>query len=84
MDNVFIERLWRSLKHEGIYLEGYADGRDAKVGIASWMEFYTGRRLPLALGYRTPMSVWLEGTATAKAVDMMDAAALTTCPQCVS
>ena len=81
MDNVFIERLWRSLKHEDIYLKGYADGRDAKVGIASWMEFYNGRRLHRALGYRTPMSVWLEGTATAKAVDMMDAAALTACPQ---
>ncbi len=40
MDNVFIERLWRSLKHEDIYLKGYADGRDAKVGISSWMEFY--------------------------------------------
>lgn len=82
MDNVFVERLWRSLKHEDIYLKGYADGRDAKVGISSWMEFYNGRRLHQALGYRTPMSVWLEGTATAKAVHMMDnAAALTTCPQ---
>jgi hypothetical protein len=34
MDNVFIERLWRSLKHEDIYLKGYADGREAKAGIA--------------------------------------------------
>ena len=39
MDNVFIERLWRSLKHEGIYLKGYADGGEARAGIAAWMEF---------------------------------------------
>ncbi|MGC0396948.1 transposase InsO family protein [Bradyrhizobium diazoefficiens] len=33
MDNVFIERLWRSLKHEAIYLKGYTDGREAKAGL---------------------------------------------------
>src|SRR5208282_40681 len=42
MDNVFIERLWRSLKHEDVYLKGYADGCQAKAGIADWMEFYNG------------------------------------------
>ena len=41
MDNVFIERLWRSLKHEDIYLKGYADGREAHIGIASWFAFTT-------------------------------------------
>ena len=82
MDNVFIERLWRSLKHEDVYLKGYADGREAKAGIAEWMEFYNGRRLHQALGYRTPMAVWRDGTEAARAVDMMDNAdALTTCPQ---
>jgi len=40
MDNVFIERLWRSLKYEDVYLEGDADGREAKAGIASWIAFY--------------------------------------------
>ena len=44
MDNVFIERLWRSLKHEDIYLKGYADGREAKAGIANWIAFYNDRR----------------------------------------
>jgi transposase InsO family protein len=44
MDNVFIELLWRSLKHEDIYLKGYADGREAHIGIASWFEFYNNRR----------------------------------------
>jgi putative transposase len=40
MDNVFIERLWRSLKYEDIYLKGYADGREARAGIGMWMAFY--------------------------------------------
>jgi putative transposase len=40
IDNVFIERLWRSLKYEDIYLKGYADGREAKAGIGAWLAFY--------------------------------------------
>src|SRR5947207_10296245 len=56
MDNVFIERLWRSLKHEDIYLKGYADGREAKAGIASWVAFYNSPRPHQALGNRTPMT----------------------------
>ena len=67
MDNVFIERLWRSLKHEDIYLKGYADAGEARAGIAAWMEFYNHRRLHQALGYQTPMTVWRD--ATAKAAD---------------
>ena len=73
MDNVFIERLWRSLKYEDIYLKGYADGREAKAGIASWMTFYNRQRPHQALGNRTPMAVWREGTTGAlggPAVDM--------------
>jgi len=41
MDNVFIERVWRSLKYEDIYLKGYADGREAKAGIGEYFAFYT-------------------------------------------
>jgi putative transposase len=88
MDNVFIERLWRSLKHEDIYLKGYADGREAYAGIASWIAFYNGRRPHQALGDRTPMAVWrvgLGGGSADAAVDMTlrldDAAASPTCPQ---
>lgn len=82
MDNVFIERLWRSLKHEDIYLKGYADGREAKAGVASWIAFYNDRRLHQAHGYRTPMAVRRERMQAAKAVDMVDNAdALTICPQ---
>src|SRR3954468_6887790 len=72
MDNVFIERLWRSLKHEDVYLKGYADGGEAKAGIGSWIAFYNTRRPHQALGYCTPMAVWRAGVTGAEAVDMMD------------
>jgi Integrase core domain len=57
-DNVFIERLWRSLKYEDVYLKGYAHGREARAGIAAWIGFYNGRRPHQALAGRTPMAVW--------------------------
>lgn len=88
MDDVFIERLWRSLKYEDIYLKGYADGREAKAGIAQWVAFYNNRRPHMALEHRTPMAVWREGISgclDGKAVDMTlrldNAGALPTCPQ---
>jgi len=65
MDNVFIERLWRSLKYEDIYLKGYSDGREAKAGIGLWIDFYNETRPHQALSYRTPMVVWREGIAIA-------------------
>jgi len=40
MDNVFIERLWRSLKHEDVYLKGYVDGRELHEGLSDWIAFY--------------------------------------------
>jgi putative transposase len=61
MDNVFIERLWRSLKYEEVYLKGYADGREARAAIESWVRFYNHQRLHQALGNRTPMAVWRAG-----------------------
>jgi putative transposase len=87
LDNVFIERLWRSLKYEDVYLKGYADGREARAGIAAWIGFYNGRRPHQALGGQAPMTVWREGLSCAlagNAVDMTlrldDAAASPTCP----
>src|SRR4051812_20404981 len=88
MDNVFIERLWRSLKYEDVYLKGYADGREARAGIGAWIAFYNTRRPHQALGGQAPMAVWRAGTSgilDARAVDMTlrfdNAAALPTCPQ---
>jgi putative transposase len=81
MDNVFIERLWRSLKHEDVYLKGYADGREARVGIGEYFAFYNERRLHQVLGYRAPMAVWREGAARMACGHVDNARALTTCPQ---
>jgi putative transposase len=91
MDNVFIERLWRSLKHEDVHLKGYADGREAKAGIGTWIAFYNLQRPHQALGDQTPMAVWREGATgeLGEAVDMTllvprsldNAAALPTYPQ---
>jgi putative transposase len=81
MDNVFIERVWRSLKHEDVYLKGYADGREAKAGIGEYFAFYNERRLHQALGYRTPMTVWREGAAPGAYGHVDNARALTTCAQ---
>jgi putative transposase len=72
MDNVFIERLWRSLKYEDVYLKGYVDGRDAQRGIASWIAFYNEQRPHQALTDRAPMAVWREAIAGDGAVDIMD------------
>jgi Integrase core domain/HTH-like domain len=58
LDSVLIERLWRSLKYEDIYLKGYADGRDARARIAEWLAFFNHRRPHQALANRTPMAVW--------------------------
>ncbi len=57
MDNIFIERLWRSLKYEEVYLNAYGTVAEAKAGIGSWVSFYKGERLQQALGYRTPAEV---------------------------
>jgi putative transposase len=72
MDNVFIERLWRSLKYEDIYLKGYADGYEARAGIAAWVAFYNSQRPHQALGNRAPMAVWRAGVGheIGQAVDM--------------
>ena len=61
IDNVFVERLWRSLKYEDVYLKGYADGREARAGIGRWIAFYNEERLHQGLADRTPMAVWREG-----------------------
>ena len=93
IDNVFIERLWRSLKYEDVYLKGYADGGEARAGIAEWLAFYNHRRPHQALANRTPMAVWRDGaggTRDGEAVDMTprvdargldNAGALPTSPQ---
>jgi len=60
-DNIFVERLWRSVKYEEVYLKEYETVRDAKSNLGGYFRFYNGERLHQALGYRTPRSVYLGG-----------------------
>ena len=57
-DNLFIERLWRTVKYEEVYLKAYQDGRDARVGLGDYFRFYNTERPHQALGYRTPAEVF--------------------------
>jgi putative transposase len=59
MDNIFIERLWRSLKYEEVYLKDYASVNEARAGIAKYFRFYNQERLHQSLEYRTPAALWL-------------------------
>ena len=60
MDNRFIERLWRSVKHEDIYLQDYRDGIGAGRGLARWFENYNQLRPHQALHYATPAEVYFD------------------------
>jgi putative transposase len=78
MDNIFIERLWRSLKYEAVYLHEMTDGFAAERVIGEWIGFYNTERPHSALDGRTPAQAY----ATKRPVDMMDKArALPTSPQ---
>ena len=57
-DNIFIERLWRTVKYEEVYLKAYSGGREAKAGIDAYFHFYNNQRPHQALGYRTPAEVF--------------------------
>ena len=56
-DNIFIERLWRTVKYEEVYLKAYSGGREAKAGLDAYFHFYNYQRPHQALGYRTPAEV---------------------------
>lgn len=58
LDNIFIERLWRSLKYEEVYLKAYDDIKQARASIAEWIRFYNFERQHQSLGYRTPWEVY--------------------------
>lgn len=57
-DNIFIERLWRTLKYEHIYLHAYETGLDLLRGLTAYFAFYNHERLHQSLAYRTPAEVY--------------------------
>jgi putative transposase len=63
MDNVFIERLWRSLKYECVYLNAFATGGEARAGIGQWIAYYNSERPHSSLGGQTPATAYA-GSAT--------------------
>ena len=57
-DNIFVERLWRTVKYEEVYLKDYRDVDEARCGIGAYFWFYNHQRLHQALDYRTPAEVY--------------------------
>ena len=64
-DNLFIERLWRSVKYEEVYLKAYQDGREARIGLGNYFRFYNTERPHQSHGYRTPAEVYYTTTVEA-------------------
>jgi putative transposase len=64
MDNVFIERLWRSLKYECVYLNAFETGSELRAGLGRWIGYYNGQRPHSRLGGRTPDEVYGQIAAT--------------------
>ena len=60
VDNVLIERLWRTVKYEEVYLRAYESGSQARAGLGAYFDFYNASRPHQALGYRTPAEVYAE------------------------
>lgn len=66
-DNIFIERLWRSVKYEEVYLKDYDSGPEARRGLGEYFRFYNQKRPHQALGYQTPEAVYF-GMANSSAI----------------
>lgn len=60
-DNIFVERLWRSVKYEDIYLKEYETVRQLRRGLSEYIDFYCYERFHQSLDYRTPWDVYKEG-----------------------
>jgi putative transposase len=65
LDNVFVERLWRSVKYEEVYLKAYSDGLEAYRGIGAYLQFFNRQRPHQSLRYQTPEAVYRAGSLKA-------------------
>ena len=63
-DNIFIERLWRSVKYEEVYIKGYQVYRDAKEGLGAYFPLYNTRRYHQSLAYKTPHEVHYDSSSS--------------------
>ena len=61
IDNIFVERLWRSLKYEEVYLKDYETVQEAKDGIKVYFDYYNNERPHHSLGKKTPAEVYFNG-----------------------
>ena len=68
LDNIFTERLWRSVKYEEVYINDYDSPRRARQGLRGYLTYYNQERLHQSLGYKTPVQVYL-GSANALPTD---------------
>lgn len=71
IDNVFTERLWRTIKYENIYIKGYQSMTEASEGIAEYIKFYNAERMHSAHGYQTPDQVY-QGQVKTKEIKIPD------------
>lgn len=79
LDNIFVERLWRTVKYEDIYLKAYRHMPDLMLGLTSYFVFYNNERMHQSLGYATPNAVYKSGmNGGAKIVDKFGAVAAPT------
>ncbi len=58
LDNIFTERLWRTIKYEEVYIKDYASPREAREGLRDYLHFYNEQRVHQSLEYRTPAEVY--------------------------
>ncbi len=65
LDNVFVERLWRTVKYEEIYIKGYEAVLPLQTGLGRYFPFYNNERMHQALDYRTPAEVYHSGKTAA-------------------
>lgn len=59
LDNIFTERLWRTVKYENIFIHDYQDIEEARIGLAQYFQFYNHRRMHQSLNYKTPAQIYL-------------------------
>ena len=69
LDNIFTERLWRSVKYEEVYLNEYEGPRQARQGVGGYLRFYNEQRPHQHLGYRTPAEVYGQGSPAEPAAE---------------